>query len=203
MLRVRFDVFMYPTVRFGVVFRNHEYYGAVRFGFEESKNPAMRGSVRVTDRKNRIVKNPEKKEVISRKKRKNEMSRKRTKEHNTYILSYVDSPGGECSEVRPAFFFFSIPYMILALLSPPRPVVTQIRRQIEGPPLLSPPRYNNAFIFYREKNSAFSSRIDSRRIVRTHAAINRLSQQLIHNPRRTYIVFAIPGGIYPAPPKNN
>ena len=32
---------MYPTVRFGAVFRNQESYGAVRCGFEEGKNPTV------------------------------------------------------------------------------------------------------------------------------------------------------------------
>ena len=33
---------MYPTVRFGAVFRNEESYDAVRCGFEEGENPTVR-----------------------------------------------------------------------------------------------------------------------------------------------------------------
>ena len=52
-------------MRFGAVFQYRETYGAVRFGFEEDKNPTVRfGAVnRIkphrTDRKNRTVKNPD------------------------------------------------------------------------------------------------------------------------------------------------
>ena len=73
------------------------------------------------------------------------------------------------------FFFFpshllSPPFYSLSLL-----VVTQIRGHIAGssPPL---PTTVRALHFYREKISALSSLVDSRRIVLTHA---RRSQQLI------------------------
>ena len=74
------------------------------------------------------------------------------------------------------FFFFlpshllSSPFCSLSLL-----VVTQIRGHIVGS---SPhlPTTVRALHFYREKISAVSSLVDSRRIVLTHA---RLSQQLI------------------------
>ena len=59
-----------------------------------------------------------------------------------------------------AFLFFSIPYFILALLSCPLLVKTQIRGHIAGPSSPSPLRYVPS-IFYREKNSAFSSFVDS------------------------------------------
>ena len=72
------------------------------------------------------------------------------------------------------FFFpshlLSSPFFSLSLL-----VVTQIRGHIAGssPPL---PTTVRALHFYREKISALSSLVDSRRIVLTHA---RRSQQLI------------------------
>ena len=65
---VRFGYILCPTVRFGAVFRYRKTYGAVRFGFEEGKNPTVRfGAVGAvdrtephrTDRKNRTVKNPD------------------------------------------------------------------------------------------------------------------------------------------------
>ena len=64
----------------------------------------------------------------------------------------------------------SSPFYYLSLL-----VVTQIRGHIAGsfPPL---PTTVRALHFYREKISALSSLVDSRRIVLTHA---RRSQQLI------------------------
>ena len=70
--------------------------------------------------------------------------------------------------------FFSIPFIIFALLS--LLVVTQIRGHLAGssPPL---PTTVRALHFYREKLSALSSLVHSRRIiVLTHA---RRSQQLI------------------------
>ena len=51
------------TVRFGAAFQYRKMYGAVRFGFEEGKNPTVRfGAVNRTephrsDRKNHTVKN--------------------------------------------------------------------------------------------------------------------------------------------------
>ena len=74
------------------------------------------------------------------------------------------------------FFFFSIPFIIFALcffLS--LLVVTQSRGHIAGsfPPL---PTTVRALHFYREKISALSSLVDSRRIVLTYA---RRSHQLI------------------------
>ena len=71
------------------------------------------------------------------------------------------------------FFPFSIPFIIFALLFSPS--VTQIRGHIEGssPPL---PTTVHTLHFYRDKISALSSLVDSRRIVLTHA---RRSQQLI------------------------
>ena len=74
-----------------------------------------------------------------------------------------------------SFFFFSShslssPFHYLSLL-----VATQIRGHIAGSsPLL--PTTVRALHFYREKISALSSLVDSRRIVLTHA---RRSQQLI------------------------
>ena len=61
---VRFGHILCPTVRFGTVFQYHNRrtYGAVRFGFEEGKNPTVRfGAVEPhrTDRKYRTVKNPD------------------------------------------------------------------------------------------------------------------------------------------------
>ena len=47
---VRFGHILCPTVRFGTVFQYHNRrtYGAVRFGFEEGKNPTVRfGAVNV------------------------------------------------------------------------------------------------------------------------------------------------------------
>ena len=65
---VRFGYTLCPTVRFGAVFQYGNTYGAVRFGFEEGKNPtawfgAVSGAVKSTephrtDRKNRTLKNP-------------------------------------------------------------------------------------------------------------------------------------------------
>ena len=67
-------------------------------------------------------------------------------------------------------FILSSPFYSLSLL-----VVTQIRGHIAGssPPL---PTTGRALHFYREKISALSSLVDSRRIVLTHA---RRSRQLI------------------------
>ena len=48
----------------------------------------------------------------------------------------------------PVHFFFSIPFIILALLSPSLPVVTQIR-SLAGPPPPSPPRYVPSFFIAR------------------------------------------------------
>ena len=64
-------------------------------------------------------------------------------------------------------FFFFIPFIMLALLSRSLPVVTQIRGHIAGPPPPSPLPYYTCLHIYREKNSAFSSLVDSRRIVRS------------------------------------
>ena len=38
---VRFGHILYPTVRFGAAFQYRKTYGAVRFGFEEGKNPTV------------------------------------------------------------------------------------------------------------------------------------------------------------------
>ena len=65
------------------------------------------------------------------------------------------------------FIFFFIPFIILALLSRSLPVVAPIRGHIVGPPLPSPPRYNNAFIFIARRIQYFlpsSTRVDSRRL---------------------------------------
>ena len=72
------------------------------------------------------------------------------------------------SNVLSSPFFFSLPSLICI-------VVTQIRGHIAGsfPPL---PATVRAVYFYRERISALSSLVDSRRIVLTHA---RRSQQLI------------------------
>ena len=56
------------------------------------------------------------------------------------------------------------------------PVVTQTPGQIAGS-LPPPPHYGTFPHFYRENNSEFSSLVDSRQIVPTHAA--RRFQQLI------------------------
>ena len=78
------------------------------------------------------------------------------------------------------FFYFSIPFIILALLSPSLPVVlAQIRGHITGPssPL---PTTVHAFIFMIyivRRNQHFSSLVDLRPNVPTHTA--RHSQQLI------------------------
>ena len=65
--KVRFGAVTYPTtVRFGAVFQYRQTCGAVRFGFQESKNPTVRfGAVNRTephrpDRKNHDARNPEK-----------------------------------------------------------------------------------------------------------------------------------------------
>ena len=64
---VRFGYILCPTVRFGAVFQYRATYGGVRFGFEEGENPTERFGAGNrtepyrTDRKNRTVKNPEKK----------------------------------------------------------------------------------------------------------------------------------------------
>ena len=72
---------------------------------------------------------------------------------------------------RTVFFFVLHPIYyprttLLALppsLPPSLPVVTQIRGHIAGPP--PPSRYGTRLHFYRGKNSAFPSLVDSRRIV--------------------------------------
>ena len=62
-------------------------------------------------------------------------------------------------------YFFLIPFMILAQLSRSLPVVTQIRGHTASPPPPSPATVR-AFIFYRQKISAFSSLlVDSRLIL--------------------------------------
>ena len=49
-LTVRFGYISCPTVRFGAVSQYRETYGAVRFGFEEGKNPTVRfGAVNRTE----------------------------------------------------------------------------------------------------------------------------------------------------------
>ena len=83
------------------------------------------------------------------------------------------------NSTRRFFFLFLIIFMpihILALVSHSLPVVTQIRGHIAGSPSPSPLRYVPSFLS-REEFSAFSSLVDSRRIVPIHAA--RRSQQLI------------------------
>ena len=57
---VRFGYILCPTVRFGAIFQYRKAYGAVRFGFEEGKNPTVRfGAVpHRTGRKKLTVKNP-------------------------------------------------------------------------------------------------------------------------------------------------
>ena len=74
-----------------------------------------------------------------------------------------------------SFFFFFHPIYYLRPYSLSLLVVTQIRGHIAGssPPL---PTAVRALHFYREKISALSSLVDSRRIMLTHA---RRSQQLI------------------------
>ena len=62
--------------------------------------------------------------------------------------------------------FFFIPFITLALLSRSLPAVTQIRGHIAGlsPP---PPQYGTClhFLSRKKNNSAFSSLVDSRRIL--------------------------------------
>ena len=72
------------------------------------------------------------------------------------------------------FFFPPISFIIFALLFS-LPPITQIRGRIASsfPPL---PTTVRSLHFYREKNPALSSLVDSHRIVLTHA---RRSQQLI------------------------
>ena len=57
--------------------------------------------------------------------------------------------------------------------------MTQVRGHIAGALLPHPHATVRAFIFCREDNAAFSCHVDSIRIVPTHAAIDRRSQQLI------------------------
>ena len=58
---VRCSKIVDATLRFGAGFRNQKSYGAVRFGFDEGKNPTVRfGAVHRTDRKNCTVKTPDK-----------------------------------------------------------------------------------------------------------------------------------------------
>ena len=64
--------------------------------------------------------------------------------------------------------FFNIPFILFALLFSPLLVVTQIRGHIAGSSAPLPPTVR-ALHFYREKISALSSLVDSRRIVLTHA----------------------------------
>ena len=74
---------------------------------------------------------------------------------------------------------FVFPYPICdpctTLALPPSNSITQIRGHKAGPPAASPLRHMPKFC--RENSSAFSSLIDSRRIVPTHAA--RRSQQFV------------------------
>ena len=56
-------------------------------------------------------------------------------------------------------------FIILALLSRSLPVGTQIRGRIAGPPAPLFPLQHACLHFYREKSSAFSFLVDSRRIV--------------------------------------
>ena len=134
---VQFGYILCLTARFGAVFRYSKTYGAVRFGFEEGKNPTVRfGAVNRTephrtDRKNRTKKNPANNQHTS-----------------TFFFP---------------FLFLSIPFIIFALLSLSFLVVTQIRGHIAGssPPL---PTTVRALHFYREKISALSSLVDLRRM---------------------------------------
>ena len=87
-----------------------------------------------------------------------------------------------CNELYQASFFsfffpfFSHPiyYLRPSILSPSYVVVTQIRGHIAGssPPL---PTTVGALHFYREKISALSSLVDTRRIVLTHARRSQLA----------------------------
>ena len=94
--------------------------------------------------------------------------------HGVYWMSAgIKKPALKNTHTRPFFFaipFLSSPFCSLSLL-----VVTQIRGHIAGFPPPYPLRFVPC-IFYREKISALSSLVDSRRIVLTHA---RRSQQLI------------------------
>ena len=73
---------------------------------------------------------------------------------------------------------FPIPLIVMLelLSSPPSSSITQLRGHIAASPSPSP-HYNTGPNLYREKNSAFSSLVDSRRFVPTHAA--RRFQQLV------------------------
>ena len=71
------------------------------------------------------------------------------------------------------------------MLTLPPNIVTQIWSHIAGPPL-PPPHYGTCLLFHREKKSAFSSLVDSLRIVPTPAA--RRSQKLI--PLFVFCIFA-------------
>ena len=78
-------------------------------------------------------------------------------------------------------FSFSFPFHLLSsryYRPPSLSVLTQIRGRIAGPTpsSLLLPTTASGFIFYRENTSALSCLVDSRRIVRTHAA--RRSQHL-------------------------
>ena len=75
---------------------------------------------------------------------------------------------------RKSFFF--VPIITLALLSASLLAVTQIPDGITGPPF-PPTTTVRAIILLSREELSISSLVDSRRIVRTHAA--RLSQQWI------------------------
>ena len=97
---------------------------------------------------------------------------------HTYIIARNEIIRCKCKKIYVKnlahFFRFLHLFSIPALLSPSLPlvvvVVAQIRGHIAAPPLSSPLRYNNAFIFiarrifHREKDSAFflpsSTRVD-------------------------------------------
>ena len=95
-----------------------------------------------------------------------------------YLVRGTSELWGSCC---PSFFFFlfhRIYYPRTTLALPPSSNSDPGSHSGPSPPpshqLLS--TTVRAFILYREKNSAFSSLVDSRRIVRTHAA--RRSQQV-------------------------
>ena len=86
-------------------------------------------------------------------------------------------------EVATCFvLFFSIPFIIFARLFSLPPISSRNSDPGSRSRLFFPPTHYScsfrALHFYREKISALSSLVDSRRIVLTHA-INRRSQQLL------------------------
>ena len=81
-------------------------------------------------------------------------------------------------------FFFSHPiHYPRTLLSRSLPVVTQTRGNEAGH-LLPPPHYGTCHHFYRDNNSAFSSPVNSRRIVPSYAATRSQQPILFYVPTK-------------------